>query len=186
VSIALPTIPVSAFCSPHVDDAAFVAHNAMVIGDVNIASDASVWFGCVLRGDVQGIDVGARSNLQDGVVVHASTGGPRTVIGAEVTVGHAAVLHGCLLEDGAFVGIGAIVLDRAVVGKGGILAAGAVLTPGKIVGQGELWAGNPAKFLRLLSDAEREGICANASRYVELAHHYRRSQPYIFTKEHSK
>lgn len=167
---------------PQIDESAFVAANAVVIGDVSIAADASVWFGCVIRGDVQHIRIGARSNIQDGAIIHATTNGQPTDIGEDVTVGHAAVLHACTLENGSFVGIGACVLDRAVVMTGGMLAAGAVLTPGKIVASGELWGGNPARLLREVSAGEREGMVLNAQRYVALAKHYRTEHPAIYKK----
>ncbi len=138
-------VPAHAFATPRIDAGAFIAPGAVVYGDVAIGADSSVWFGCVIRGDVQAIRIGARSNIQDGAVIHASTNGAPTLIGDDVTVGHSAVLHACTLESGAFVGLGALVLDRATVHAGGMLAAGAVLTSGKAVGTGELWAGNPAR-----------------------------------------
>lgn len=167
---------------PQVDDSAFVAGSAALIGDVRIGAEASVWFGCVLRGDVQGIRIGARSNIQDGTVIHCTTNGRPTVVGDDTTIGHAAVLHACTIEDQAFVGIGATVLDGAVVMRGAMLAAGAVLTPGKRVGSGELWAGNPARLLRVLSDDERQGIVLNAQRYVSLARRYRTTHPAIYNR----
>lgn len=168
--------------TPQIDDSAFIAANAIVIGNVSIAADASIWFGCVIRGDVQRISIGARSNIQDGTIIHVTTNGQPTNIGEDVTVGHAAVLHACTLESGSFVGIGACVLDRAVVMGGGMLAAGAVLTPGKIVPSGELWGGNPARLLREVSMSEREGMVLNAQRYVALAKHYRSEHPAIYKK----
>lgn len=177
---------VHASVAPRIDESAFIASNAIVIGDVAIEAGASVWFGCVIRGDVQHIRIGARSNIQDGTVIHATTNGQSTDIGEDVTVGHAAVLHACTLENGAFVGIGACVLDRAVVKSGGMLAAGAVLTPGKIVASGELWGGNPARLLREISASEREAMMLNAQRYVALAEFYRSGHPIIYTKEMAK
>jgi carbonic anhydrase/acetyltransferase-like protein (isoleucine patch superfamily) len=171
------SVPSHAFRNPEVSDKAFIAPGAVIVCDVRIAEHASVWYGCVVRGDVQQIVIGARSNIQDGVVIHASTGGNPTVIGADVTVGHSAVLHACTIEDGAFVGIGAVVLDGATVMSGGMLAAGAVLTPRKTVGPGELWAGNPAKLLRNLNDDESAGMQRNVLRYMALAEHYRTHQP---------
>jgi carbonic anhydrase/acetyltransferase-like protein (isoleucine patch superfamily) len=182
MSAAVEGVPAHVDAQPDVADTAFVASNAIVIGDVIIGPDASVWFGCVVRGDVQRICIGARSNIQDGTVIHATTNGQQTVIGEGVTVGHAAVLHSCTLEDGAFVGIGAHVLDRAVVKAGGMLAAGAVLTPDKIVPSGELWAGSPARPLRKLSAAEQEGMIMNAHRYVALARRYRLQHPSIYKR----
>ena len=176
-------VPTHAFAIPQVDDNAFIAANAVVIGDVSIGVDASVWFGCVIRGDVQHISIGARSNIQDCTVIHASTNGPPTLIGEDVTVGHSAVLHACTLENCAFVGIGACVLDRAIVRAGGMLAAGAVLTPGKVVNPGELWGGNPARLLRELRTDERDGMIINVQRYVALAQHYRSAHPTIYKRD---
>lgn len=158
---------------PRVAASAYLAPSATLIGDVEIGASASIWFGAVLRGDVQAIRVGAESNIQDLCVLHVSTGGAPCLVGARCTVGHAAVLHSCTLEDEAFVGFGARVLDGARVCSGGVLAAGAVLTPGKTVGPGELWAGNPARLLRLLDADELARYRGVAQRYVELAVHYR-------------
>jgi carbonic anhydrase/acetyltransferase-like protein (isoleucine patch superfamily) len=168
--------------APRVDDRAFLAANAILIGDVEVGPEASIWFGCLLRGDVQAIRIGARSNIQDGTIIHCTTGSRPTVIGDDVSVGHAAVLHACTIEDRAFVGIGAIVLDGAVVSSGAMLAAGAVLTPGKVVARGELWGGNPARPLRALTEDERKGFLLNAQRYVALAHHYRTTHPPIYQR----
>jgi carbonic anhydrase/acetyltransferase-like protein (isoleucine patch superfamily) len=180
-----PGVPSHAFKNPEVSGKAFIAAGAVVVCDVRIEEYASVWYGCVVRGDVQQIVVGARSNIQDGVIIHATTGGIPTLIGADVTIGHSAVLHACTIEDGAFVGIGARVLDGATVMSGGMLAAGAVLTPRKIVRSGELWAGNPAKLLRNLNDSECAGMKRNVLRYMALAEHYRKNQPTIYTMEHA-
>jgi carbonic anhydrase/acetyltransferase-like protein (isoleucine patch superfamily) len=165
---------------PKIDDSAFVAESAYVCGDVHIGEQASIWFGSVLRGDVQAITVGARTNVQDGTIIHASTGGPPTVIGADVTIGHRAVLHGCTVEDKAFIGIGAIVLDRAVVRRNAMLAAGAVLTPGKVIEANELWAGNPARFVRKLTEQDIENMYLNTQRYVALGKQYHRGGVPIF------
>jgi len=172
--------PVHAILKPDVHDSAFIAGSATISGDVRIGEQASVWFNCVLRGDVQMIAIGARTNIQDGAVIHGSTGGPPTDIGADVTVGHRAVLHGCTVEDKAFIGIGAIVLDRAVIRRQGMLAAGAVLTSGKEVGPKELWVGNPARFVRRLTDAEIQNMTINVQRYVALGRQYRRGNVPIF------
>lgn len=157
---------------PTIDDSAFVAPGAVVIGDVVIGAEASVWYGCVLRGDDEAIRVGARSNIQDGSIVHVfddERARHPTEIGAGVTVGHAAKLHGCRLEPGCLVGIGAIVLDGAVVGSEALLAAGALLAPGKEVPEGALWAGNPARPRRELGAEERGYMRWNADHYVALA-----------------
>lgn len=159
--------------TPSIAETAFVAPGAAVIGGVEIGERASVWFGCVLRGDVNFIHVGAGTNLQDGTVVHVSRRTHPTVIGQNVVVGHQATIHACLLEDGCFVGMRAIVMDGAVVEKGAMVAAGALVAPGKRVLSGELWAGMPAKKLRELTDEERAYMKESAEHYARLAQEYR-------------
>jgi len=154
---------------PRIAADAFVAPGAVIVGDVEIAAGASIWFGCVLRGDVAAIVVGACSNVQDGTVVHGSTGKPPTWIGAKVTIGHMALIHACRLEDGSFVGMKACVSDGAIVEGGAMVAAGALVTPGKRVPRGELWAGSPARFMRALGDKERNYVAELPDRYVGLA-----------------
>ena len=161
---------------PSVDPSAFVARGTQLIGDVTIGEQSSIWFNCVLRGDVQKISIGRRTNIQDGSILHGTTNGLPTIVGDDVTVGHGAILHACTLEDGSFVGFGARVLDGAVVQSGGMLAAGAVLSPRKIVRTGELWAGNPARLLRTLTDEERTSLSVAASRYVALIDRYKTNQ----------
>ncbi|MBN2751768.1 MAG: gamma carbonic anhydrase family protein [Rhodospirillaceae bacterium] len=158
--------------SPEIHGSVFVAPGASVLGDVVIGEDSNIWFSCVLRGDVDVIRIGKRSNIQDGTMVHLSRNAP-TIIGDDVTVGHGAILHGCTLEDRAFVGMGATVLDGAVVEKAGMLGAGALLTQGKRVPSGQLWAGSPARFLRNLTEEEIEGFAPHAWAYVELARQYK-------------
>jgi len=172
VNQAQPVVPLF----PSVDPSAFVARGTQLIGDVTIGEQASIWFNCVLRGDVQRISIGCRTNIQDGTIIHGTTNGLPAIIGDDVTVGHGAILHACTLEDGSFVGFGARVLDGAVVQSGGMLAAGAVLSPRKTVGTGELWAGNPARLLRTLSDEERVNLSQAASRYVALIELYKSNQ----------
>ncbi|MBV8592491.1 MAG: gamma carbonic anhydrase family protein [Acetobacteraceae bacterium] len=152
---------------------AFVAPTAALIGDVEIGPQASIWFGCVLRGDIHFIRVGARSNIQDGTIVHTVGGVFPTVIGEDVTIGHAAILHGCTLANRAFVGMGATVLDGAVIEEGGVLAAGGLLAPGKVIGPNELWMGAPARLQRVMPAEERAGFDQNAIRYVKLAARFR-------------
>ena len=165
---------------PRIAADAFVAPTAVIIGDVEIGSGASIWFGCVLRGDVNSIRIGARTNIQDGTIIHGNheseefpAKGVRTVIGADVTVGHMAVLHACTVEDGGFVGIKACLLDGSYVESQGMVAAGALVTPGKRVRRGELWAGSPAKLLRPLTQAELDYFPYSARHYRELADSYR-------------
>jgi gamma-carbonic anhydrase len=152
---------------------AFIAPTAVVIGDVEIGAGTGVWFNCVIRGDVHEIRIGERTNIQDGTIVHVTGGKLGTYIGSDITIGHGAVIHACRLEDGCFVGMGAIVLDGAVVETGAMVAAGAVVTPGKRVPVGELWAGNPAKFLRKLRPEEIASFPESAAKYVDLGKSYR-------------
>ncbi len=155
--------------APVVAADAFVAPGAVVIGDVVIGAQSSVWFGCVLRGDTNFIRVGARSNIQDGSIVHVAHDTLAAIIGNDVTIGHAAIIHACVLHDGAFVGMGATVLDGAVIEAGGMLAAGALLTPGKRIGPHEMWQGAPARLVRVMPPEERERFASITRHYVELA-----------------
>ena len=157
---------------PIVDETAFVAETAVLIGDVVIGPGASVWFHCVLRGDTNFIRVGARTNVQDGTIVHVNAGNFPTIIGDDVTIGHAAVIHACTLHNRAFVGMGATVLDGAIIEEGGVLGANGLLTPGKKIGRNELWTGAPAKLARVLTDEERSKFDMNAIHYAELAQQY--------------
>jgi carbonic anhydrase/acetyltransferase-like protein (isoleucine patch superfamily) len=151
----------------------FIAPGARIIGKVSIGAGSSIWFNCVLRGDVGRITVGARSNIQDGSIVHVTGGRFDTHIGDDVLIGHGCIIHGCRIETGAFIGMGAVVLDGATVEGDAMLAAGALLTPGKTVKTGELWAGRPAKFLRALTPEEMERNRAGAAGYARLAQAYR-------------
>ena len=165
--------------SPRIDASAFVAPGAKLIGDVEIGADSSIWYNCVLRGDVNRIRIGARSNIQDGSVIHVDspkpgrTEGHPTLIGDDVLIGHLAMVHGCILHDRAFVGLGAIVMDGCEIESDAMLAAGAMLTPGKRIGSGQLWAGRPAKYVRNLSAEELSGMRAGVAHYVELARAHR-------------
>lgn len=161
--------------TPIVDPAAFVAPGARLIGDVEIGPEASIWYNCVLRGDVNRIRVGARSNIQDGSVIHVDSPKPGdreglpTLIGEDVLIGHLAMVHGCILHDRAFVGLGSIVMDGCVIESDAMLAAGAMLTPGKRIPSGQLWAGRPARYVRDLTPQELAGQQAGVAHYVELA-----------------
>lgn len=158
----------------------YVDPDAVVIGDVELDDDASIWPCAVVRGDVQRIRVGARSSIQDGAVLHVTHDGPYTpggsplLIGADVTVGHAAVIHACTIEDACLIGIHATILDGAVVRKHSMIGAGALVSPGKQVGEGELWLGNPARFVRKLSEVEIEKLYYSAHNYVRLKDLYLR------------
>lgn len=159
--------------APRVAADAFIAPGAVLIGDVEIGPGASIWFGCVLRGDVGPIRVGARTNIQDGTVVHVDSRTYPTTIGADVTIGHSALIHACILEDGAFVGMRATVMDGAVVEGGAMVAAGALVTPGKRLRKGELWAGSPAKMWRQLTQDDLEGFKGTVAHYAEKAQQFR-------------
>jgi carbonic anhydrase/acetyltransferase-like protein (isoleucine patch superfamily) len=160
---------------PQVDPAAWVAPTAAVIGDVTIGPRSNIWYHCVLRGDTNFIRIGAGSNIQDGTIIHVNAGKQATSIGDDVTVGHAAIIHACTLMNRAFVGMGATVLDDAVIEEGGVLAAGSVLPPGKRIASLELWMGNPAKPVRLLTLEQRAGFDRTAPHYVELSGRHRES-----------
>ena len=162
--------------TPVVHHSAWVAESATVIGDCEIGADASVFFGSVVRADRASISLGAGSNLQDLVVVHADPGHP-AVIGAAVTVGHAAVLHGCTVEDGCLIGIGAVVMNGAVIGTGSLVGAGAVVPGGTVIPPRSLVLGSPGRVKRELTDAEVAANRDNATRYVTLAAQYRAAQP---------
>jgi carbonic anhydrase/acetyltransferase-like protein (isoleucine patch superfamily) len=164
--------------APAIAASAFVAETAVVIGDVTIGEQASIWYGCVLRGDGNFIRVGARTNIQDGTIVHVNheregAAGTRTVIGADVTIGHMALIHACTLEDGCFIGMQACVMDGVVVESGAMVAAGALVTPGKRVKRGELWGGSPAKLMRTLTDSELKYFSYTVEHYIEMAESYR-------------
>lgn len=159
---------------PDVAVDAFIAPGARVIGNVRIGAGASIWYNCVLRGDVMPIEVGAGSNIQDGSIVHVTRGTHGTFIGANCLVGHLAVIHGCRLEDHAFVGLGSIVMDACVIESDAMLAAGALLSPGKRIPAGQLWTGRPARYVRDLSADEIARNRRASAGYVELAALYRR------------
>jgi len=168
---------------PRLGERVFIDRSAHVSGAVSLGDDVSVWPMAVLRGDVNRITVGARSNIQDGSVLHvthestAQPGGRALVIGADVTVGHAAILHACTIGDRCLVGMGAIVMDGAMVGPDSLVAGGAVVTPGTLVPAGTLWRGNPARQARELSAEEIAYHAYSAAHYVRLKDLYLEEQP---------
>lgn len=166
--------PLHAFAgnAPAVHESAFVAPTASIIGKATLAENSSAFYGVSVRADTAAISVGAGSNLQDNVVLHADPGFPCTV-GARVSVGHAAVVHGCTVEDDCLIGMGATVLNGAVIGTGSLVAAGAVVLEGTVVPPRSLVAGVPGKVRRELTDEEFDGVKQNAARYVELARAHR-------------
>jgi carbonic anhydrase/acetyltransferase-like protein (isoleucine patch superfamily) len=154
---------------PSLAPGAWIAPSADLIGDVQLGEDANVWFGAVLRGDNTPIVIGARSNIQEGAMGHSDPGAPLT-IGADCTIGHHAILHGCTVEDRVLIGMGAIVLNRAVISAGSIVGAGALVTEGKTFPPGSLIVGSPARAVRQLDDAAQAMLSVSAQHYVQKAH----------------
>ena len=159
--------------TPRVAESAWVAENAQVIGDVQLAPGSSVWFGATLRGDTEPIVVGEGSNIQDGSVLHADVGMPLT-IGRRVTVGHQVMLHGCTIGDESLIGIGAIVLNGSKIGRHCVVGAGALVTEGKEFPDGSMIIGSPAKAMRQLTPEQIEGLRRSALHYTENAERYRK------------
>ncbi len=157
---------------PKIHDSAFIAAGVVIVGDVEIGPEVSVWYNCVIRADANHIRIGARTNIQDGTIVHCDspkTGRPDgypTIIGEDVLIGHLAMVHGCILHPRAFVGLGAIVMDGCEIESDAMLAAGAMLTPGKRMPSGQLWQGRPAKYGRDLSEADITGMKTGVANYV--------------------
>lgn len=158
---------------PQIHPSAFVAPGCRIIGNVEIGEDASIWYNCVIRADVNRVVIGARSNIQDGTVIHCDSPAPGrpngfpTLIGADVLVGHMVMLHGCTLEDRAFVGLSTTVMNDCVIEGDAMLAAGAMLTPGKRIPSRQLWGGRPAAFMRELTDAALADMRQGVAHYVE-------------------
>lgn len=158
--------------SPQVSASAWVADSAQVMGNVNLADDANIWFGVVIRGDTETITVGKGSNIQDMSVLHADVGMP-LVVGEGVTVGHKVMLHGCTIGDNSLIGIGAVVLNGAKIGKNCLVGAGALVTEGKEFADGSMILGSPARVIRQLSPQQIEGLRQSARHYIENANRYR-------------
>lgn len=157
---------------PRIAPTAFIAEGAVVLGGVSVGEHASVWYGCVLRGDINHIAIGPRSNLQDGVIIHVSDEFP-AIVGSDVSIGHRALIHACEIGDETLVGMGAIIMDGAVIGPRSIVAAGAIVTKGTRAPEGSLLVGTPAKIVRSLSLAEQASNASLATKYVEVAARYR-------------
>lgn len=158
--------------TPRIHPSAYIAPGATIIGDVTIAEDVNIWPGAVLRGDIGAIEIGARSNVQDGSVIHVETGST-TVLGEDVTVGHMAMVHGCTVESACLIGMSATVLSGARVGEGSIVGGGAVVLEGQVVPPFSVAAGVPAKVRKQLDPETREQRVRHAAGYVELARRYR-------------
>jgi carbonic anhydrase/acetyltransferase-like protein (isoleucine patch superfamily) len=155
--------------TPKIAPSAFIADGVVIIGDVEIGENASIWYNCVLRADVGQIRVGARSNVQDGSCLHMTTELSHAIIGDEVTVGHNAIVHGATVHDGALIGMGSILLDNAIIGTESLVAAGTVVTPRTVIPPFSLVRGQPGKVVRELGDFERLEGRRGAAHYVELA-----------------
>lgn len=159
--------------TPKIDATAFVAENAAIIGDVEIGADSGIWFGCTLRGDVNDIKIGARTNIQDGTVIHTSLGVQGTYIGDDVTVGHMALLHACTIGNRAFIGMQSLVMDEVIVEDEAMVAAGSMVTPRKRIPRHQLWGGRPARYMRDMTPQEIEYLQISADRYAALAKEYK-------------
>lgn len=158
--------------SPVIHETVFVAEDAVIIGDVEIGENSSVWFGCILRGDVNYIRVGKRTNIQDSTVIHVSSKTRPTVLEDEITIGHRVTLHGCHIESNCLIGIGSIILDGARIGRHSLVAAGSLVTPNTIVPPRSLVMGSPARVKRELTGEEVEKYSRNWPNYVELSKIY--------------
>jgi carbonic anhydrase/acetyltransferase-like protein (isoleucine patch superfamily) len=162
---------------PQIAASAYVDPQAVLIGDVTIGPDSSVWPGVVIRGDVNFIRIGARTNIQDGSILHVMRDTHPLILGDNVTVGHAAVLHGCTIESRCLIGMGSIILNGAKIGAGSIVAAGTLVPEGTDVPPGSLFLGHPGKFRRALTEADQDSIDAYAQRYVEYKEAYKAEKP---------
>lgn len=157
---------------PEIAEDCFIAPGARIIGDVKIGAGSSVWFNVVIRGDVGPVRIGKNTNVQDGSVIHVSSGGIDTRIGDDVLIGHMAMVHGTVIEDGGFVGFNASTMDNSRIKPKGMLAAGSLLSPGKIIGEQELWVGRPAKFVREMDEKTVKNNASGSVRYKEIASEY--------------
>ncbi|MEQ1644978.1 MAG: gamma carbonic anhydrase family protein [Pyrinomonadaceae bacterium] len=160
---------------PKIHDTALITDDAIVIGDVEIGEDASVWYGSIIRGDVNYIRIGARTNIQDGTIIHVSSRTHPTILEEEITVGHRVTLHGCHVESGCLIGIGAILMDGVRVGRNSLVGAGSLLTPGTLIPPRSLALGSPARVKRELTDDELAYLDKSWRNYVELKNHYEKS-----------
>ncbi|MEP6925576.1 MAG: gamma carbonic anhydrase family protein [Pyrinomonadaceae bacterium] len=162
--------------SPKIHETAFIAETAVVIGDVEIGEQSSIWYGSVLRGDVNFIRIGSRTNVQDGSIIHVTTAIFPTILEDEVTVGHRVTLHGCYVESNCLIGIGAILLDGVRIGANSLVAAGSLVTPNTQIPPRSMVMGSPAKVRRELSDEEIENLKYFSKNYVELTKSYLRTE----------
>ncbi|HST21308.1 MAG TPA: gamma carbonic anhydrase family protein [Blastocatellia bacterium] len=157
---------------PQIAPTAFIETSAQVIGDVQIGEHSSVWFNCVIRGDVHYIRVGHSTNIQDGTVIHVTNGRFPTEIGNHVTIGHGVMIHGCTIKDRSLVGIGSIILDNAIIGEESFIAAGSLVTPGTVIPPRSMVMGSPAKVRREVTESEIELINRHWQNYIEYKNNY--------------
>ncbi len=157
---------------PKIGKNVFIAENAVIIGDVEIGDDCSIWYNVVIRGDVNYIRIGDRTNVQDGTIIHVTHDTHPTIIGKEVTVGHKVMLHGCVIEDRCLIGMSSTIIDGAVIGKESIVGAGALITQNKKVEPRSLWVGSPAKFKRYLTEEEVKGLEQSYKNYINYKNIY--------------
>jgi carbonic anhydrase/acetyltransferase-like protein (isoleucine patch superfamily) len=157
---------------PQIGRDVFLAETCALIGDVVVGDESSIWYSTVLRGDVMAIRIGARTSMQDGAIVHVTSGRFSTAVGDDCTIGHGAIIHGCTIEDRCLIGMGSTILDGARVGRGSLVGAGALITPGTDIPPSSLVLGAPARVVRSVNPKEREQIEYGASHYVELARRY--------------
>jgi gamma-carbonic anhydrase len=161
--------------TPKIDASAFLAENVSIIGDVEVGAGTGIWYGCVLRGDVNDIKIGKRTNIQDGTVIHTSLGVQGTYIGDDVTVGHMALLHACTIGNKAFIGMQSLIMDEVVVEDEAMVAAGSMVTPRKHIPRHQLWGGRPARYMRDMTPEEIDYLQISADRYAALAQEYKSS-----------
>ena len=157
---------------PKISTKAYIAPSSSIIGDVTINDEVGVWFNCVIRGDVEPITIGKKTNIQDGTVIHVTRGGFPTIIGENVTIGHKCLIHAAKLHNNSFIGMGSIIMDEAIIEEYSWVAAGSMVTAGKIVKSGEIWAGSPAKFFRKLTKEEILHIDKSADNYAKHVEEY--------------
>ncbi len=161
--------------SPKIHPSVWIAENAVIIGDVTIGAEASVWYGCVIRGDTNSIRIGEKTNIQDNTVIHTETVGGPAIIGNRITIGHRAIVHGCTVEDDVLIGMGATLLSYATISSGSIIGANALVRENTVIPSRTVWAGVPAKEIGKVSDEAYARITIGCEHYLELAAAYRQS-----------
>ncbi|MFX4153914.1 gamma carbonic anhydrase family protein [Aliarcobacter butzleri] len=157
---------------PKIDQSAWIAPSADLIGNIEIGEDSSIWFGCVIRSDINEVKIGKNTNIQDLSCIHTDTNS-KTIIGNNVTVGHKVMLHGCIIEDNCLIGMSATILDNAVIGEGSIVGANSLVTAGKVFPPRSMIMGSPAKVVKQLSQEDVDKLIAHAGRYIEYKNEYR-------------